>query len=455
MRILTYLGLIIFFWANISFGLKNATAQIEKKVLDRVVAVVNDKMILKSEVDAEVTNFLQQSQAEFSEDMWYQALNSIIQNYVLLEKARLDSISVSDQRVNRAMDDRINTLVQRAGSEEALERSLGKKIIELKAEFRERFREDMIVQQVRQQKMNEIEITRPEVVKYFENIPRDSLPTIPERVAIAQIVSIPPPEKDARQAALSLAEALRDSILNHGKNVEELARRHSDGPSAPDGGKLGLIPLNQLVPEYSAAASALQPGEISEVVETTYGFHVIRLNNRISDKINTNHILIEVDANQMDDEYAINELNAIRDSVINHGADFGTMAKRHSDDRATAQLGGKLVNPQTGERLIPINELDPSLYRISLILENEGDISEPKPFKLREQSEKRAFRIVQLKQRIPEHVANIEQDYEMVKRVALQQKQMREIQEWISKLLNEVYLEYKIPVPRQYKFVQS
>jgi len=432
-----------------------AQTQDEGKTIDRIVAVVNDHLILKSEVDSEVINFMQQSETEFSKDLWYRALNSVIENYILLEKAKLDSINVSDTKVDEAMDRRINQLVQRAGSEEELEKSLGKSLIQIKAEFRERFREDMIVQQVRQQKANEITITRPEVVSYFESIPKDSLPMIPERVGLSQIVAIPPPEKDAREAALSLAKSLRDSLLNHDKSIEELARRHSDGPSASSGGKLDMIPLDQLVPEYSAAASALNEGEISQVVETTYGFHVIRLNERISNKISTNHILIEVDANQMDDQVAIDKLNAIRDSVMNHGKEFDEMARKHSEDQATAQLGGKLINPQSGERLIPIDELDPSLYRISLILEEDGTISEPKQFTLKNQSEKRAFRIVRLDKRIPEHRANIKQDYDMVKRVALQRKQMEEVQKWMSSLLEEVYLEYKIPVPAEYKIVQS
>jgi len=447
---------IIFIVLFFNYVNVKAQKQEDKKVVDRIVAIVNDHLILKSEVDAEVTNYLQRSQnLDFSKELWYQALNSVIENYVLLEKAKLDSVEVTDDRVNQAMDQRINSLVQRAGSENALEQSLGKSLLQIKAEFRERFREDMMVQQVRQQKMDEISITRPEVNAYFERIPQDSLPMIPERVALAQIVKIPPPEKNAREAAFQLAKTLRDSIINHGKNIEALARRHSDGPSASNGGLLPMMPLSDLVPEYSAAASALRPGEISQVVETTYGFHVIQLEKRISNKIETHHILIEVDATQMDNQVAIDKLNALRDSVINHNKDFGELARKHSDDKATAQMEGKLINPQTGERLIPIEQLDPSLYRISLILENEGDISEPKPFKLREQSDKQAFRIVQLRQRIPEHRANLEQDYEMVKRVALQRKQMVEMRKWIADILEEVFVDYKIPVPPKYNYSQS
>src|SRR5699024_11128281 len=137
-------------------------------------------------------------------------------------------------------------------------------------------------------KREEIQITRPEVKEYFDSIPKDSLPTIPEQVALSQIVILHPPLENAQQEARQLAEQLRDSVLNHGKTIEEMAKKYSDGPSASDGGKLPLISMDQLVSEYSAAAAALEPGSISNVVKTSFGYHVIRLNKRVGDKIDTN-----------------------------------------------------------------------------------------------------------------------------------------------------------------------
>ena len=421
-----------------------------EKVLDQIVAIVNDNIILKSDVDAEVSNFIRQSKQPYSEELWYQALGSIIENYCYLEQARIDSIVVDDDRVDRAMDERIDMLVQQAGSEEALETSFGKSIVQIKADFRERFREDMIVQSFRQQKISSIKITRPEVKEYFKKIPQDSLPTVPERVEIAQIVAVPPPLEGARNSAIVLAEALRDSILNHGKSLEELARRHSDGPSAPNGGNLGMIQMNQLVSEYSAAASALRPGEISEVVETSYGFHIIRLDQRVSDRIATHHILIQVDKEQLDTDAAVAKLEAIRDSVINHDEEFSDLARRHSEDKATASLGGKLLNPQTGERLIQINSLDPSLYRVVLLLDQPGDVSQPKPF-TSQQTGSKAYRIVQLIRRVPEHKANFEQDFDLIKRVALQEKQFSKLQGLLQDIMDDIYVEYKVNIPEKYK----
>lgn len=445
----------------ITSSLTHAQQSDNSTSLDQIVTVVNDHIILKSEVDQQVQQYMMQMQQqgnrqiEFGEDIWYSVLQNIVERYVLLDHARRDSITVSDERVDMNIDQRINAYIQQVGSEEALEEQLGQSLVQIRADLRDDYREEMIVQRYRQQKMEEVEITRPEVVEFFESIPKDSLPVVPERVALSQIVAIPPPLENARGQAFELAKSLRDSIINHGKSIEELARRHSDGPSANDGGKLPLMSINDLVSEYSAAASALEPGEISQVVETSFGFHVIRLNRRVGDEIDTNHILITMDDENYDDQTAINKLEQIRDSVLtNDDITFSEMARKHSEDPNTAPRGGRVLNPQTGERLMALENLDPALYRIVLLLEEEGDISEPKSFTIDSgNNSERAFRIVRLDQNVPEHVANLKQDYERIKNVALQRKQQREMEKWIRKKRDEVYIEYKIPIPEQYKYV--
>lgn len=452
---LSVLGFLIFCFSVVS---TSAYAQQKGTTMDQIVAVVNDHIILKSDVDQQVREYMLQMQQQnnqqisFSEDIWYSVLQNIVDRYVVLDKAQEDSVVVSDEQVDQAIDNQINQYIKQLGSEEALEQQLGQSLVQVRSDLRENYREEMIVNRYQTQKRQEISITRPEVEEYFNQIPKDSLPMIPERVAVSQIVAIPSPMEDAQREARQLAEQLRDSLLNHNKTIEELARRHSDGPSASDGGALGMIPVDDLVGEYSAAASALEEGEISEVVETSFGFHVIRLNERSGDQIDTNHILIEIEDESYDDQQAIDKLTALRDSVLNHGKDFAALARRHSEDPNTAPRGGRILNPDTGERMLAFEELDPALYRIVLLLENEGDISEPKRFNIGEESNaERAYRIVRLDRHIEEHRANLEQDYNEIRDFALQQKQYEEIQKWISQLKEEYYIEYKIPVPDQFQ----
>ena len=447
-------GALLIFIFFISF---NAFSQ-DVQLADKVVAIVNDRIILKSGVDKEVADFMTQSELrgrkiEFSEKLWFDALESMIDNEVLLEKARKDSIVVTDDQVNRQMDQRINQLVRQAGSEQALEETFGKSLIQLRAEFREDFREQLITQRVRQEKITSINITRPEVREFFNSITGDSIPVIPEMVALSQIAVIPEPLEDAKQEAFELASNLRDSITVHGKNFEELARKYSDGPSAPNGGLLPMMPINDLVSPYSAAATALDPGEISQVVETRFGFHVIRLNRRVGDNIETNHILIQIDNSELDEQAAIDKLNVIRDSVLVHDKSFREMARKYSEDSFSKSTGGRIFNPQTSQRLFPINRLDPSMYRIVLLLEEEGQISEPRSYNPPNPGQDLAYRIVRLDEHIEEHEANLKDDYERIKRIALEEKQMRVMDEWMDKLREEVYIEYKIRRPEQ--FTQS
>lgn len=427
---------------------------------DRIIAIVNDRIILKSDVDREISDYIQQSRmsnqtVEFNEGLWYQVLESIVDNYILLEKAKIDSIEVSDELVDRQMDQRISQMVQQAGSEQALEEAFGQSIVEIRAEHREQFREQIIAQQVRESIVRDINITRPEVIEFFEQIPADSLPMIPEQVGLSQIVKIPPPLQDAQQAALEKAQQIRDSIVVHGKSFEEMARKYSTGPSASNGGALPMMPMSDLVSEYSAAAAALEPGEVSGVVRTSFGYHIIRLNQRVGDNIETNNLLITIDEEGLDEDFAINTLEAIKDSVINHDKSFSEMARKHSDDEFTRNLGGRIVNQQTGQRLIALNNLDPALYRTVLLLDETGDISEPRPFNPQRQDRNRAFRIVRLDQHVPEHQANLDQDFERIRMIALQQKQMEKLTETLNNLRDEVYIEYKIDVPEQYKEPQT
>ncbi|TVQ09499.1 MAG: hypothetical protein EA364_13930 [Balneolaceae bacterium] len=419
----------------------------QPRISDQIVAVVNQNIILKSEVDDRLREFLSvNQQVPYTESLWYEMLESMVDNFVMFEQAKIDSIVVSDDMVNRQLDQRIRQLVQQLGSETELENMMGRSIPQIRQEYRSQFRQEIMVERLREMQRSKIRITRPEVVEFFNTIPTDSLPMIPETVELAQIVSIPPPLAEARNLAYNKAVALRDSIVNHGAAIEELARKYSDGPSGPDGGLLPMMPMSDLVAEFAAAAAALQPGGISEVVETEFGFHVIRLNRRVGDRIETNHILVQVSSDQLDEDFSINLLETLRDSVITHGANFSALARRHSDDKMTAPAGGRLINPQTGERRIIMSQLDPALYRLVLLLDQPGDVSPPRAFNI-DGDRKRAFRIVKLLNRVPEHKANLVQDYDLIERIALNQKQTWELAKWLSRLREDIYVEYKITNP--------
>lgn len=416
------------------------------QLLDKVVAIVNSNSILKSDVDQRVIQFLQsQEGAKFSEEIWYQVLESMIDNYVLVEKAKIDSVVVTTEEVNRSLDQRLQAMIQQLGTEQEVERMFGKSMIQIKAEYREIFREEMLSERVRETQRQKIKITRQEVIQFFNQIPTDSLPTIPETVELAQIVAIPPPKPDAENAVYRKALAVRDSILTMGADFEEMARRHGEDGTARNGGKLPMMPLSDLVSEFSAAASALEPGGISQVVKTSFGYHIIRLNRRVGDQIETNHILMRIRQTELDDQAAIDRLTTIRDSISTANLDFFALARRNSDDKSSSAFGGRLVNPQTGERRIPLEALDPTLYRLALLLE-VGEVSDPRVFELPQVGQK-AYRLVKLINRVPAHRANLDDDYTLIENFALQRKQIIEMSKWMESLRKEVHIQYMIPVP--------
>lgn len=420
--------------------------QARTQPLDKVVAIVNSNAILKSDVDQRYIQYVQNAPGTtFSQDIWFQILESMVDNFVLVEKAKIDSVLVTDDEVNRSLEQRLQGMVQQVGSEQEVERMFGKSMIQIKAEYREIFREEMLAERVRESQRGKINITRQEVIRFFDQIPTDSLPTIPETVELSQIVAVPPPKPDAESAVYQKAVAVRDSILNHGADFEAMARRYGEDGTAKNGGALPMMPLADLVSEFSAAAAALQPGGISQVVKTSFGYHIIRLKSRVGDQIETNHILMRIRNTELDDQAAINRLTAIRDSLTSSDQTFFTLARRNSDDKNSSSFGGRLMNPQTGERRIPLEALDPALYRLALLLEI-GDVSEPRVFEL-EQIGQKAYRLVKLINRTPAHRANLEDDYALIENFALQRKQILEMSKWMESLRKDVHIQYMIPVP--------
>lgn len=441
---------IVAIW--VQFSISEVAFSQRMELADQIVASVNNKIILKSDIDSLSRMYMREAKQPFSEKLWYSLLATEVEKQILIEQAKIDSIEVTDEEIDRKLNQRIRMMVRQAGSEEVLENYFGKSLIELRAEWKKLLKDDEVVNKVRMTKMNAITITRPEVVDFYNTIPKDSIPELPERVKLFHMVRIPKPNKNAKKEAYNKAAAIRDSILNHGKTLEGMAKLYSEDSSAPNGGALPLIDIAELVPEYSAAAAALPIGGISQVVETTFGYHIIRLNKRVGDQIETNHILIKIDSKNVDEESEITFLNHIRDSLLtNKELSFTNFARKYSEDKYTSASGGLLKNPQTGQPFLELSSLDPSLYRIVLLLENKGDISEPKPFTTNPPDSKKAYRIVYLADRVDEHKANLELDYELFENYALQQKKEKKFREWMMSIKKDFYIDYKIFVPEEFQ----
>jgi peptidyl-prolyl cis-trans isomerase SurA len=418
----------------------------DRQVVDQIVAIVGDNIVLKSEVDQMVRRMMQQSRnTSYSKEMWMQALDQLVNEQVLAEAARRDTnIVVTDEQVSQRLDMQIEQLKQRAGGEEQLESYYGKSIIEIKEDFRGTFRDQLLASQIRSQKLQDVDVTPSEVRQWFEQIPQDSLPRLPETVRLAHIVRYPTIDPSAKEEAREIITTIRDSIVNKGASFEEMARQFSDDPgSAEQGGRIADLELDAFVPEFAAVASQTPVGEVSQVFynSTHKGYHILRVNKREAGTVNLNHILIRVDQSRSDGTQAMEYLSAVRDTLVNREIPFELMARRHSEEERSAKNGGRVLDPQSGVRDLVLQRLGPS-WRRTINSIDEGEISEPTEVQLL--NGENAFHIVLLQRRLPAHRVNLDQDYERIRQLALQDKRQRIFQEWVTDLREDIYVDIRI-----------
>jgi peptidyl-prolyl cis-trans isomerase SurA len=342
---------------------------------------------------------------------------------------------VSEDEVKAQVDAQLEMYVRQFGSLERLEQVYGMGVDKLKREMRETVRNSMLVQRLRQEKFGFIEATRRETLDFYEEY-EDSLDPVPERVAISHIFVNPRMTDELKEKYRRKAEAIRDSILA-GASFEEMAKAYSEDPaSAKYGGDLGFAKRGQLFTEYEAAAFALEEGEISPVVESPAGFHVIQLIERRGDAVRTRHVLVKVETDDDADLNAIETLTAVRDSVVNGDAAFEEMAKKYSDDKETAPFGGEL-----GVFYLHQLEKDEKLLEAVEKLD-EGEISFPRRTQTGDGDY--GYHIVYLRERAPQHQFDPETDYEELNELATGLKRQKRYEEWIAELKEKIYWDVKV-----------
>lgn len=417
----------------------------QETVLDEIVAVVDGEIILRSDVNALVLGVMQQQQAELSDRLWLDALNELINQKVMLSHAKKDTtIQITPEQTSQEVDARIDRLIAQAGGQQRLEEAYGKTVAEIKADLTSAVRDQLMTAEFQRRFMQTIKVTPSEVRAWFNRIPQDSLPTLPEIVRVAHIVRLPEPDPAAREEALHIINTLRDSIASGGATIEELAKFSDDTPSAANGGRYENIRLSELVPEFGAIAASLEPGELSQVFETSYGYHIMRLNSRTGDIVDFNHILIKIDDSRVNPQPAIDLLTAIRDSVVNKNIPFERLARRHSEEPRSASRGGYVSDPRSDDRDLVLSALSDA-WQMTINDLDVGDVSEPAKFELLDG--RTAWHIVWLQDRIPPHAVSLEKDYDRIEELVLQEKRANELDAWLRKLKQDVYVEIRVPTP--------
>ncbi len=427
-RIWAFCFLAVAVAASPAFGqLKNET------VLDKIVAVVGDQIIMKSEVDGKVAMMKYQNPnlKESDEELWKQALNASIDENLIVAKAIEDSITVTDDEIDAEWNKFKDNLVSYYGSIKRVEDVYGMSITRIHYEYRDIIKKQLLAQKLQARKFADVKPTPKEVEEFYEKY-KDSLPQVPERVEIYHIVKYLGSSLKEKKKLRKLAEAIRDSILN-GADFEEMARKHSQDPgTAENGGNLGWIEKGALMKEFEEAAFELPPGGISEPVETPFGFHIIQTLKKNRDSVLCRHILIKFGASEEEKAQIQDFLRALKDSAEN-GTKFEDLARKYSDEKETRGFGGKIA-------AAVLDALPENLKAVVSKLK-DGEISDPLPYN--PEPTKEGYHIVYRKKTIPAHAPNLKDDYELIEQRAKTYKQYRVYQDWVKSLRKEIYWEIK------------
>lgn len=404
-------------------------------VLDRIVAVVDNDIILLSEWSQYTYSLaLQlgidpQKEPDKIDKLQKQTLNDLIIQKVLLVKAREDSIEVNEKQVDNVLEEQINQMIAQLGSQEKLEQYFNKSIRQIKREFRDEVKDQLMVRTLRDKKFQEIQINRREVEEFYKTY-RDSLPEIKESVKISHILMKVQPSQEAVEKARKKAEEILQRLKN-GEDFAELAKKYSDDPgSASKGGYLGPMKRGDLVKEFEEVAFLLEPGEISDIVRTQFGFHIIKLDKKRGEKIYPRHILIKLEATPDDEKATVEKLKKIREKILSGEITFEEAAKKYSQDKTTADKGGDLGWFQVDQ--FQVEEFKNTIKHLKV-----GEISQPVKTKF-------GYHLIRLDEHQPRRKLDINKDWEQIEMWALNLKRQREFQKWIEEIKKDVYIDVKL-----------
>lgn len=428
----------LFFWQGV------APAQEAGMVIDKIVAKVDDYIVLNSDVETTYLSY-RASGKELPANPRCEILRQLLIEKVMLAQAEIDSVIADPIRVEGELERRMTFFYEQYGGRDKMEEVLGKSVEDLKDELRDKVSEQLTVQQMRQQITSEVTVTPARVRRFYKQIPKDSLPFFPATYKVAQIVRYPDVSADEKTRIKQKLIGIRDKILSGEASFAEMAEKHSeDVGSAANGGCYDFVQRGEFVPAYEATVFNLEPGQLSLPVESAFGFHIIKLVERRGNRYKSCHILIKPEATESGFQKTEHFLDSLRTLVAEEKADFSKLAQEFSEDRETRSNGGYITTPKTGSAQITADDLDYATF-MTIDSMKIGQVS--KPVRFRTADEKDAVRIVLYKQKIPPHTASYQNDYERLHKIALQKEEERALATWFDKTVRELYIylddEYK------------
>jgi len=416
----------------------------QREMIDDIIAQVGEEIVLLSEVE-EQYSLVSEQQGNLPAEAKCQIIDQLLSQKLILNQAKLDSIVVADEEIETQLNARIDRILgYMQGDVTQFEAYYGKSVNEVKEEFRQDLRSQITTERMQATILGDVKITPAEVKDFFSMIPKDSLPYFNSEVELGELIFKPKVNDEERMIAMNKAQEIRDRIVEGGEDFAELASQYSeDLGSAKLGGDLGWAKRNTFVPEFEASAYTLEKGEISELVETQFGFHILQLIERRGNTVKVRHILIKPVITEADLELARQELTDIRREVSIDSTTFSRAVKRFGDDSVQSYNNdGVMVNPQTGNGFFEIGDLEPDIYFAIDTLE-VNQMTEPLAFK--SPSGESMFRLILLKSRTKPHKADLAQDYSRIQKAALESKKNTFINNWVEEKIESTYIEFADP----------
>jgi peptidyl-prolyl cis-trans isomerase SurA len=403
-----------------------------QQVVDRIVAVVGGEAIYLSELQSQTHFYALQNRVDpNTPGLQKTILDMMINDQLVLAKAIEDSVTVTEDEVQQQLNERIKEMIQQYGTEARVEELYGMPVSRMKREFREEMKKQLLKSKLQRQLFGNITVTRREVEEFFEAY-KDSLPQVPEEVEVSHIYITPKVSAGVKRVAFEKAKVILDSI-KAGGDFAAFAKKYSDDPgSSSHGGDLGWARRGDFVKEYEEAAFALKPGQLSDVVESTFGYHLIQLIERRGEAVHTRQILIKLERQQADDDSTIAFLKQLK-ARADSGQSFADLAKKYSEDEESAPLGGDLGT-------LSIDQLQPDFLETVKSL-SPGKISNPARVTL---SKGYGYHIVLLRKRTPAHKLDLGQDWRRIEQFALVYKRNKEMNKWLEELRQSIYWETRL-----------
>ena len=418
-----------------------------QQLVEAIAAVVGNEVIYLSDVETLVAQRRQSGDRTPIESLRCDVFHDMLISKLFLDQAKIDSIEVGDDGLEGAVNESINNAIRQAKSEEVLVDYFKKSMIEIRRDIRNNLREQEIIREVQSKISENLTMTPSGVRRFFNSLPKDSLPIMPAKYELKIIQLDPPGLDDSKAEARQKLLDIRSQIVE-GKSFSALAVLYSeDTESAKIGGEIGYLTRGELDKEYANVAFSLAPNSISRIVESKFGFHIIQLIDHKSEMVNTRHILVRPEVKPEQAQQAISKLDSIANLIRRDSINFEDAALRFSTHQDSRINGGKYVYVDPYLRISPwvtLDELNPDMYvRVRDL--RVGEISDP--FGTVDDNNNPVFRIVKVVNELPAHTANLKDDYQILYEFALMEKRQKLYEEWMKKKIERTYIkisdEYK------------